>query len=132
MSFLLDTDICSAHLKQNQLVTSRFMQHLGRLSVSAITVGELYTWAFRASASPKLIQIVVDLFNDVDILEVTHDVAHQFGRLRAAQLDAGQPKPLMDMMIAATALAHGLTLVTHNTQDFANIPGLTVVDWLIP
>jgi tRNA(fMet)-specific endonuclease VapC len=36
------------------------------------------------------------------------------------------------MLIAATALLHGLTLVTHNTRDFANVPGLTVVDWLVP
>jgi tRNA(fMet)-specific endonuclease VapC len=35
-------------------------------------------------------------------------------------------------MIASTALVHGLTLVTHNTQDYAHIPGLTVVDWLVP
>ena len=32
----------------------------------------------------------------------------------------------------STALVHGLTMVTHNTADYANIPGLTVVDWLIP
>lgn len=36
----------------------------------------------------------------------------------------------MDLLIAATALAHDLTLVTHNTHDFAHVPGLRVVDWL--
>jgi tRNA(fMet)-specific endonuclease VapC len=38
----------------------------------------------------------------------------------------------MDLLIASTALAHGLTLVTHNTQDFTNIPGLNLEDWLAP
>jgi tRNA(fMet)-specific endonuclease VapC len=38
----------------------------------------------------------------------------------------------MDLMIGATALVHGLTLVTHNSQDFANISGLPLVDWLGP
>jgi predicted nucleic acid-binding protein len=34
--------------------------------------------------------------------------------------------------IASTALAHRLVLVTHNVADYVNVPGLTVVDWLIP
>ncbi len=36
------------------------------------------------------------------------------------------------MMIAATALVHNLTLATHNMQDYANVSGLTLVDWLAP
>jgi len=38
--------------------------------------------------------------------------------------------PGCDLSIAATVLVHGLTLVTHNTQDFTNVPGLAMVDWL--
>jgi tRNA(fMet)-specific endonuclease VapC len=32
-------------------------------------------------------------------------------------------------MIAATALAHGLALVTHNTREFKRVAGLVYVDW---
>lgn len=35
-----------------------------------------------------------------------------------------------DLMIACVALEHDLTLVTHNTVDFQNIPGLRLEDWL--
>jgi len=49
MSFLLDTDICSAHLKQKGNLTHKLLQYMGRLHVSVITVGELYTWALRAN-----------------------------------------------------------------------------------
>jgi tRNA(fMet)-specific endonuclease VapC len=38
----------------------------------------------------------------------------------------------MDLLIAVVALVHNLTLVTHNTADFHNIPGLRLDDWLIP
>jgi predicted nucleic acid-binding protein len=38
----------------------------------------------------------------------------------------------MDLLIASTALIHGLTLVTHNLAHFVNVPGLTIVDWLAP
>ena len=51
--------------------------------------------------------------------------------MQAGLLDIGSPAPGMDLMIAATALLHDLTLVTHNTQDYAVIPGLRMVDWTI-
>jgi tRNA(fMet)-specific endonuclease VapC len=38
----------------------------------------------------------------------------------------------MDLLIASVALAHNLTLVTHNTADYRNVPGLRLDDWLIP
>ncbi len=68
----------------------------------------------------------------VTILEVDESVSYQFGEIRAAQLDAGRPTPDMDLMNAATALIHGLTMVTHNTRDYANVPGLTLTDWMNP
>jgi len=132
VSFLIDTDTCSAHLKQKGSVTSRFLQYSGRLNVSAITVGELYTWALRANAPPQRLQSLLDLLSDVTVLDVTEVVGRRFGELRAGLFDAGTPAPEMDLLIAATALEHNLTLVTHNVQDFANLPGLTLEDWLTP
>jgi tRNA(fMet)-specific endonuclease VapC len=38
----------------------------------------------------------------------------------------------MDMLIAAIALAHKLTQVTHNTSEFSRVPGLQIVDWELP
>jgi tRNA(fMet)-specific endonuclease VapC len=38
----------------------------------------------------------------------------------------------IDLLIASVALAHDLTLVTHNTADYQNIPDLRLEDWLIP
>jgi tRNA(fMet)-specific endonuclease VapC len=132
VSFLVDTDICSAHLKNVRVVTNRFFQYTGRLHISAITLGELYTWALRAKASPKRLQSLLELLNDVTVLTVEEAVARRFGEVNAGLLDAGRTSPGLDLVIASTALVHGLTLVTHNTRDYAHIPGLTVVDWLVP
>jgi tRNA(fMet)-specific endonuclease VapC len=41
MSFLLDTDICSAQLKGDRAVFSKFMQYAGWLHISAVMLGEL-------------------------------------------------------------------------------------------
>ncbi len=70
------------------------------------------------------------MLSDVKILEVTIDVAEKFGQLQASLLDAGKPAPAMDLLIAATALVHDLTLVTHNAKDYVNISDLRIVDWL--
>jgi tRNA(fMet)-specific endonuclease VapC len=132
VSFLLDTDTCSAHLRQVAVVTSKFLQYTGRLHVSTLTVGELYVWALRAKAPPRRMQSLLELLDDVTVLDVTETVARRFGEVRAGLLDAGKPAPNLDLFIAATALVHDLTLVTHNVQDFKNIPGLRIDDWLPP
>jgi tRNA(fMet)-specific endonuclease VapC len=132
VSFLVDTDICSAFLKGDRLVWNRFMQYSGGLHVSTVTAGELFTWALRANASPARQQGLLDLLRDMTVLDVTLDVARKFGEVRAGLLDQGQSAPEMDLLIGCTAIVHGLTMVTHNVADYANFPGLTVVDWLIP
>jgi predicted nucleic acid-binding protein len=116
MSFLLDTDICSAHLKGVGAVTGRLLQYTGRLHVSVVTTAELYTWAFRSNAPPRRYAALVDLFDDVVVLDLDRAVAQTFGRLRAALLDGGRSTPSMDLLIAATAIENGLTLVTHNRR----------------
>ncbi len=42
---------------------------------------------------------------------------------------AGAPIGPYDLMIAATAVSHNLTLVTHNTQEFSRVVGLKFEDW---
>jgi tRNA(fMet)-specific endonuclease VapC len=80
--------------------------------------------------SPRHLQGLIELLSDVTILAVDGEVARRFGEVRAGLLDRGRPVSGMDLLIGATALVHGLTVVTHNTQDFTDIPGLAVVDWL--
>jgi tRNA(fMet)-specific endonuclease VapC len=132
MSFLLDTDICSAYLKGNRDVQNRFLQYGGRLHVSVVTVGELFSGVLSVRTSARLLPGLLSMLKDTTILDLTYDVAYTFGVIRAPLLDRGLAAPGMDLLIAATSLVHGLILVTHNTQDFAQVPGLSLVDWLAP
>ena len=132
MSFLIDTDICSAYLKGDGRVFNRFLQHGGGLHLSAITLAELYVWALRANAPASRLVGVTDLLSEVSVLPVDRDVARRFGEVRASLLDKGRPIATPDALIASTALLYDLTVVTHNALHFAPFPGLRVEDWLAP
>ena len=61
------------------------------------------------------------------ILPVDAKVADRWGRMVAA---AGRPLPAIDSLLAATALAHDLILVTRNVKDFAGLPLQIINPWI--
>jgi tRNA(fMet)-specific endonuclease VapC len=131
MSYLLDTDTCSAHLKRPSGLIHRIIQHSGRLYTSSIVLAELYGWAHRRSSPQPLIdRIENELLSDLIVLDFDRTCAIEFGRVRGALLRNGIVISRSDLLIAATAIARGLTLVTHNTRDFIRIPGIQLEDWL--
>ena len=65
MSFLIDTDICSAHLRSTPSVSNRFLQYIGRLHVSVLTLGELLSWTLRKNSPPRYQQALVTMLSDV-------------------------------------------------------------------
>ncbi len=131
MSFLLDTNICSAHLKRPGGLAHRMIQHSGRLFVPTIVLGELHAWAYRRDNPAELLkQIDDELLADVVLLDYDRPCAERYGRERGTLLRRGVVVSTADLMIASVALVHDLTLVTHNTADFQNIPGLRLEDWL--
>jgi tRNA(fMet)-specific endonuclease VapC len=129
MSFLLDTDICSAQLRGNRKVQSKIMLHGGQLAVSTITLGELYVWAFGRGAPPRRLLGLNALLRIMTVLSADDSVARKYGEMQATFIESGRRKPLADLFIAATAIVHGLVLVTHNTRHFQDIPQLQLDDW---
>jgi tRNA(fMet)-specific endonuclease VapC len=89
MSFLLDTDTCSIHLKTHRTVNNRVLQYSGGYYVLAVTVAELYTWVLRANAPPRRLESLEEFLLDAIVLDVTRAVARRFGEVRAALLDRG-------------------------------------------
>ena len=133
MSFLLDTNICSAHIRRPSGLFHQFQQHSGRLFISSVVLGELYAWAFRRDDPYKMIDFLEEeIFPELEILPYEENCAFEFGKIRGTFIQEGISYDPVDLMIAATALVHDLTLVTHNTKDFQNIPNLRIVDWIEP
>ncbi len=133
MSFLLDTNICSAHLKRPAGLTHRFVQHSGRLYIPSMVLGELYTWAYRRDNPQRLVDVIEnDLLAELVVLPFDDVCGRRFGKLRGELLNQGIVVSRIDLMIGAVALVHDFFLVTHNTADFVNIPDLRLADWLAP
>lgn len=132
MSFLLDSDICSAYLRRPGVLFHRFMQHSGLLWISTITLSDLYTWAYKQADPKPISDKVQDFLRDVQLLPFDEHCALKLGTLRGSLLRQGITVSPVDLMIGSIALVHNLTLVTHNTADFRNIPGLRLDDWLVP
>jgi tRNA(fMet)-specific endonuclease VapC len=130
MSFLLDTDVCSAHLRRPPGLAHRFIQYSGRLNLSTVTLGELYAWAHRRPDPTPLLTLIHELLRDLPVLPYDEECAWEFGRVRGRLLRQGVTVNAADAMIAAVALVHNLTLVTHNTSHFQSIPGLRLEDWV--
>lgn len=132
MSFLLDTHICSAHLKDDRVLFHRFVQHAGNLYVSHVILAELYSWAYGAQDPAKRLNRIRRLLPDLKISQFDERAAEEHGRLSADLRRKGVTVGGFDLLIAATAKVEGHVLVTHNTRDFQAIAGLIVVDWLAP
>lgn len=132
MNFLLDTNICSAHMRRPARLAHRFIQHVGQLAIPTIVLGELYSGAYGHSSSAKLISLIDDLLLEVQVLDFDANCAEEFGKVRGTMRQQGIAFNSTDLMIGAVALVYDLTLVTNNVKDFKNIPGLQIVDWLTP
>ena len=133
MSFLLDTNILSAHLRRPSGLAHRFFQHSGRLSTASVVLGELFVWAYNRSDPTKVLNAIDELLSqEVSVLDFDRDCANEFGRVRIKLRRVGIEVPSVDLMIGSVALVYDLTLVTHNAADFRNIPGLRLDDWLTP
>lgn len=104
----------------------------GVLSISAVTLAELHFGVLVARTSQvraERLRRLSFLQQHIDALPVDEAVAVSYGRLAAAVVDAGrQPRRrVMDLLIAATAHAHGARLYTRNAGDFAGLADLIAV-----
>ena len=133
MSFLLDTNVLSAHLRRPSGLAHRFFQYSGRLYTTSIALAELFVWAHNRPDPTKVLNAIDELlFQEVNLLDFDRVCANEFGRVRIRLRRSGIEVPSVDLMIASVALVYDLTVVTHNTADFQNIPGLRLDDWLTP
>lgn len=128
MRFLLDSNAVIALFKGIASVQTRIRgYHVGDFGLPAIVAQELYFGAAR-SGRPAVHAARLDALQ-FEVVAFDREDARQAGRLRAHLANLGTPIGAYDSLIAGQALARGLTLVTHNTREFARVPNLRFEDW---
>ena len=137
--FLLDTNIPSELVRpqpEPKVRTWVAAQNLDTLFISAVSFGELRKGIFLRSPGKRRAELEAWIETDLSILfsgrilSVTRSIAERWGVLEGQRQLAGLPLNAPDGMIAATALEHGLTLVTRNTKDFADLGVAIINPWL--
>jgi predicted nucleic acid-binding protein len=128
LSYLIDTNVLSELRRKSPDpgVVAWFSQRpSATLFLSVLSLGEIRKGIEGVSDSVRRQALVDWLETDLPafftgrILLVDAAVADRWGRLVVA---AGRPLPAIDSLLAATALAHDLVLVTRNVKDFAGLP----------
>jgi predicted nucleic acid-binding protein len=125
LSYLIDSD----WLIDAAIGCTPALQLIGGLAtrrpaISTISVAEVCEGAFGASEPAEALARVQTFLAGFVVLPVTTQISEQSAWLRFTLRRQGMLIPDMDLLIAATALEHDLTLVTRNERHFARIPGL--------
>jgi predicted nucleic acid-binding protein len=103
--------------------------------VSTLTLGEIRKGIVSLSVGRKKQQLETWLERTLRAsfigrtLPIDETVADRWGWLDAEAGQRGRPLPVVDGLLAATALEHNLTLVTRNTRDFAHLPIRVFSPW---
>lgn len=125
--YLLDTPACSEpRIPAPSRGLIQFLEGCApaRLYTSVIVIGELLKGSARHPDAIQRSRLRDWVYGDVipsfgdRILSVSHEVAERWGILCGEAMRRGETLPAMDSLIAATALVHGLTVVTRNEADF--------------
>ncbi len=89
-------------------------------------MAELYEGIFRATNPEEAERALKDFLSEVTVLSIDGEVARIFGQERARLRQVGMPMSDLDLLIAATALRHDLTLLTAD-RDFERVENLTTI-----
>jgi tRNA(fMet)-specific endonuclease VapC len=124
--YLLDTDWVVDILNgQEKAIHTVLELAPAGLAVSIITYGELYEGAAFANDPAPALAGLRSFLKGIAMLPLTHPVMERFARIRGSlPRSVRQQIGDLDILIAATALEHHLTLLTRNRKDFQQIPNL--------
>ncbi len=137
--FLLDTNVLSELIKPKpESKVLRWIEETDEsiLFLSVLTLGEIRNGIARLGSGSRRGRLESWLQVDLrtrfqgKVLPIDEAIADRWGAISADAAAKGRPVPVIDGLLAATALHHNLTLVTRDSSDVAGTGVLTVNPWL--
>lgn len=132
LRYLLDTNIVADLVRTPQGVVAARIAREGEDTVctSIVVAGELRFGAAKRGSAPLAARVEA-ILAAMEIVPLEEPADRRYGELRWHLERSGTPIGPNDMLIAAHALALGLTLVTANVREFSRVSGLAVENWLV-
>ncbi|MGE5268739.1 MAG: type II toxin-antitoxin system VapC family toxin [Thiohalocapsa sp.] len=128
-AFMLDTNILSEAMRHpNGVAANRMRVFAAEICTSIIVAAEI-RYGIAKSGWPRLIDRAEELLRTLPVVAFDSPADIAYGELRARLALAKVIGP-NDLLIAAHAVALGITLVTDKERDFSHVPGLRIENWL--
>ena len=129
MLFLPDTNALSHYMRgRDAALVARFAETFPQVRLSVIVLAELEFGAVKSGAPAQRARLnaLVSVLPAEPFIAAD---AARYGLLRTQLSGRGEIIGPYDLQIAAQALRLGATIITHNTREFARVPGLKIEDW---
>jgi tRNA(fMet)-specific endonuclease VapC len=132
VGILIDASVLIQHERGNLAIGRQFAGRDDDFFLSVVTASELLQGVHRAvdpgmrARRSAFVEAVLQRF---PLIEIDLPTARTHARLSADLAALGRPIGPNDTWLAATAIAHGLSLVTINVREFSRVAGLTVEPW---
>lgn len=123
---LLDTVIVAAYLNREQSIRDKI--DTVNIHLSSITIGELFYGAYKSNKIASNIQRIREIESISTIIVCDAITGDYYGQIKQSLKRKGRPIPENDIWIAATALQHGLTMISRDAH-FSEVDGLDLSTW---
>ena len=133
MTWFLDTNICIYHLKNSApKMSERLKKTLtSDVKIPSMVAAELLYGAEKSGKRAYNLKVLQAFFALYEIIPFSDQAITHYAAIRTGLERKGQPIGGNDLVIAATVMAHGGVLVTHNTSEFSRVEGLLLDDWVV-
>lgn len=134
MSYLPDTNVWVCMLRNTSTRVSDRIRSAppGEILLCSITLAELWYGAVHSRKQAENLRALDRLRAEFSSIPFDDDCAATYAQIRSSLARAGTPIGPNDLMIAAIAMANGLTVVTRNVREFQRVAGLRVENWESP
>lgn len=133
MGLMVDTNVFIRFEKSGNPIDFSSWDSSAKVYISAVIVSELLMGVHRANTEERRHRrsaFVEAVISGVGVLDFTMAAARVHAEIHAELAQKGQLIGAHDLIIAATARCHQLSLLTDNVQEFSRVPGLHVIPFV--